>query len=119
MNNCYSGSYSIVRRKELISNMMNFKNMAVLSVLCLSLAGLSACSRSDNQTTGEAPVDKPVVGSEQTEEYAEKPVSVENSDTDPYTGTRDEKNYVGKHPIAEDQTAAEKMGEGQDSKSQH
>ncbi len=89
--------------------MIAVKHVSVALALCLGIVTFSACSRAGHETTSEDPTAKPVVGDEQTQNYAEKPVSVEKKTTDPYTGTQDKDNYAGKQPMAKDQTAGEKM----------
>jgi hypothetical protein len=88
------------------------KNQFVLGLLCLSIMAFSACSNTDNQTGSEEnPINTPVAGNETTEQYAEKPGTVEEGKTDPYTKSQDKENVVDKHPIAKDQTAGEKIGD--------
>lgn len=89
--------------------MKPIKSLFVMAILAGSLVGLSACSSTNNRTSDSDVTDRPVVGSEKTEKYAEQPVSVEKKTVDPYTGTKDTENFAGKHPIADEQTAGEKM----------
>lgn len=98
--------------------MLSLKHFSVLGVLCASLALFSACSSAENSRTSDAgpDVSKPVAGDQRTEDYAERPVSVQDGQTDPYTGTQDKENYVGKHPIADEQTAGEKIGDDNNAK---
>lgn len=86
---------------------------ATLSLLCLSVVSLNACSKAAKQEVGVDPVPQTAAGSASTGQYATTPATVEtgtpHSQVDPYTGSSVKENYVGEHELAPKQTAGERL----------
>jgi hypothetical protein len=82
------------------------------TLMAVVLISFSACSGGNNggQSSQAPPTDQAVVGNEETQQYAQGVGEVKRGETtDPYTGTQDQKNFVGQHDMADKQTAGEHM----------